>query len=370
MDRIDRVAREAFGFEALRPGQREAIESVLAGRDTLVVMSTGSGKSAIYQIAGLLTEGATVVVSPLIALQRDQVDDLAERAAGRSGAAQLQPAGVGARPRAGRAGRERARVPVPGARAARQRGGPGRAVRRAAVAARDRRGALHLRVGPRLPARVPAGRRGRRGARPPADPRPDRDGGPARARRDRRAARPARPGGPRARLRPAQHPPRGRALPRRAGGRAQAARAAGRRRGGAEAGDRLRRHPPPGRGARGVAVRARRHRRLLPRRHARGRARRGAGALHGLGARGRGRHHRVRHGHRQGGRALGLPQRGLRVARRLLPGDRARRPRRGAARTRGSSTAARTSGCGASSRPAATWRSTRSRRCSPRSPAA
>jgi ATP-dependent DNA helicase RecQ len=86
-DRIERVAREAFGFGALRPGQREAIESVLAGRDTLVVMSTGSGKSAIYQIAGLLTEGATVVVSPLIALQRDQVEDLAERAVG--GAAQI-----------------------------------------------------------------------------------------------------------------------------------------------------------------------------------------------------------------------------------------------------------------------------------------
>ena len=86
-DRIDRAAREAFGFDSLRPGQREAIESVLAGRDTLVVMSTGSGKSAIYQIAGLLIDGATVVVSPLIALQRDQVDDLADRAAG--GAAQL-----------------------------------------------------------------------------------------------------------------------------------------------------------------------------------------------------------------------------------------------------------------------------------------
>jgi ATP-dependent DNA helicase RecQ len=86
-DRIDRVAREAFGFEALRPGQREAIESVLAGRDTLVVMSTGSGKSAIYQIAGLLIEGATVVVSPLIALQRDQVEDLEGPSAG--GAAQL-----------------------------------------------------------------------------------------------------------------------------------------------------------------------------------------------------------------------------------------------------------------------------------------
>ena len=86
-DHVDRVAREAFGFAALRPGQREAIDAVLAGRDTLVVMSTGSGKSAIYQIAGLLTPGTTVVVSPLIALQRDQVEDLRERAAG--GAAQL-----------------------------------------------------------------------------------------------------------------------------------------------------------------------------------------------------------------------------------------------------------------------------------------
>src|SRR4051794_999101 len=86
-DRVDRVAHEVFGFTELRAGQREAIESVLDRRDTLVVMSTGAGKSAIYQIAGLLIEGATVVVSPLIALQRDQVDDLAERAAG--GAAQL-----------------------------------------------------------------------------------------------------------------------------------------------------------------------------------------------------------------------------------------------------------------------------------------
>jgi ATP-dependent DNA helicase RecQ len=84
---IDRVAREAFGYSELRPGQREAIESALAGHDALVVMSTGSGKSAIYQIAGLLTPGATVVVSPLIALQRDQVDSLRRVAAG--GAAQL-----------------------------------------------------------------------------------------------------------------------------------------------------------------------------------------------------------------------------------------------------------------------------------------
>ena len=76
------MAREALGFRALRPGQLEAIESVLRGRDTLAVLATGSGKSAIYEIAGLLIPGATLVVSPLIALQRDQVDKLRERALG------------------------------------------------------------------------------------------------------------------------------------------------------------------------------------------------------------------------------------------------------------------------------------------------
>src|SRR3954468_15937706 len=88
--RIERVAREAFGFATLRPGQEEAIAGALAGRDTLLVMSTGAGKSAVYQIAGLLTPGATIVVSPLIALQRDQVEALRDRAAG--GAAQLNSA--------------------------------------------------------------------------------------------------------------------------------------------------------------------------------------------------------------------------------------------------------------------------------------
>ncbi len=73
-DRIDEIALERFGFATLRPGQREAIEAVLEGRDTVAIMSTGSGKTAIYQIAGQLLEGATVVVSPLIALQRDQVE--------------------------------------------------------------------------------------------------------------------------------------------------------------------------------------------------------------------------------------------------------------------------------------------------------
>jgi ATP-dependent DNA helicase RecQ len=71
-----RTARQAFGWDQLRPGQLEAMESVLAGRDTLVVMPTGSGKSAIYQVPALLLPGPTVVVSPLIALQRDQVAGL------------------------------------------------------------------------------------------------------------------------------------------------------------------------------------------------------------------------------------------------------------------------------------------------------
>jgi ATP-dependent DNA helicase RecQ len=75
---VDDLVREVFGFPSLRPGQRSAIESVLAGRDTLAVLPTGSGKSAIYQVAGLLTDGPTVIVSPLIALQRDQVAAIRE----------------------------------------------------------------------------------------------------------------------------------------------------------------------------------------------------------------------------------------------------------------------------------------------------
>jgi ATP-dependent DNA helicase RecQ len=65
-----------FGFDHLRPGQQEAILSILDKRDTLVVMPTGSGKSAIYQIAGMLLRGSVLVLSPLIALQKDQVDSI------------------------------------------------------------------------------------------------------------------------------------------------------------------------------------------------------------------------------------------------------------------------------------------------------
>jgi ATP-dependent DNA helicase RecQ len=81
---VNRVAQELLGYEQLRPGQEEAITAVLHGPDTLAVMPTGSGKSAIYQIAGALIPGATIVVSPLIALQRDQVEAIAGMDAGRA----------------------------------------------------------------------------------------------------------------------------------------------------------------------------------------------------------------------------------------------------------------------------------------------
>ena len=79
--RIEDVARERLGHESLRPGQLEAVRSIVGGRDTLCVMSTGSGKSAIYQLAGFLMDGPTVVVSPLIALQQDQMEAVEEEAA-------------------------------------------------------------------------------------------------------------------------------------------------------------------------------------------------------------------------------------------------------------------------------------------------
>ena len=71
--RLDDLARERFGFDSLRDHQREAVAAVMDGRDVLAVVPTGGGKSAIYQLAGLLLDGPTVVVSPLIALQQDQV---------------------------------------------------------------------------------------------------------------------------------------------------------------------------------------------------------------------------------------------------------------------------------------------------------
>ncbi|PPF38957.1 recombinase RecQ [Rathayibacter sp. AY1A2] len=72
-DSVSRIAREDFGWSSLLPGQREAIESAASGRDTLLVLATGGGKSAVYQIAGAERGGVVLVVSPLVALQADQL---------------------------------------------------------------------------------------------------------------------------------------------------------------------------------------------------------------------------------------------------------------------------------------------------------
>lgn len=71
--------RTYFGFESLRPGQDAVVETVMAGRDALVIMPTGGGKSLCYQLPALCKEGVTLVVSPLIALMKDQVDALVRR---------------------------------------------------------------------------------------------------------------------------------------------------------------------------------------------------------------------------------------------------------------------------------------------------
>ena len=79
LDDARAVLRARFGFPEFRPGQERAVASVLAGRDTLVVLPTGGGKSVCYQIPALVLPGLTVVLSPLISLMKDQVDALTAR---------------------------------------------------------------------------------------------------------------------------------------------------------------------------------------------------------------------------------------------------------------------------------------------------
>ena len=78
MGPMDGLLAEIFGFAAFRPGQEEIATSVLNGLDTLAIMPTGGGKSLCFQLPALLRPGITVVISPLIALMRDQVRALRE----------------------------------------------------------------------------------------------------------------------------------------------------------------------------------------------------------------------------------------------------------------------------------------------------
>ena len=77
-----RVLRDQFGHESFRPGQEQIIRALLDKRDVLALLPTGAGKSLVYQLAAQLLPGLTIVVSPLLALMQDQVEDLQQRGVG------------------------------------------------------------------------------------------------------------------------------------------------------------------------------------------------------------------------------------------------------------------------------------------------
>ncbi len=79
MDDLEQHLWQWFGFRRFRAGQRQIVQALLEGRDAVVVMPTGSGKSLCFQLPALIMEGTTIVVSPLIALMKDQVDALRAR---------------------------------------------------------------------------------------------------------------------------------------------------------------------------------------------------------------------------------------------------------------------------------------------------
>src|SRR3954451_23862015 len=76
---LDEALYKHFGYSEFRPGQREVLECLLNGHDVLAVFPTGAGKSLTYQLAALMLPGTAIIVSPLIALMRDQVVDLRSR---------------------------------------------------------------------------------------------------------------------------------------------------------------------------------------------------------------------------------------------------------------------------------------------------
>ena len=77
--KVESFLEDVFGFDEFRPGQREVVDQLLAGRSALAVFPTGSGKSLCFQLPALMLEGMTLVVSPLIALMKDQIDFLVEQ---------------------------------------------------------------------------------------------------------------------------------------------------------------------------------------------------------------------------------------------------------------------------------------------------
>ena len=74
MTKLNQALRKYFGYDQFRGDQEEIITNILAGNNTFVIMPTGGGKSMCYQLPALLSEGTAIIVSPLIALMKNQVD--------------------------------------------------------------------------------------------------------------------------------------------------------------------------------------------------------------------------------------------------------------------------------------------------------
>ena len=150
------LLRDTFGLSEFRPGQEEVIGHLLAGRSAAAVFPTGGGKSLCYQLPALLLPGVTLVVSPLIALMKEQID----RSQARGIAAERLDSTLDADEV-----RRRHRTTLRAAgcacstsppSASTTSGSASRMLRTRDVAVRRRRGPLHLRMGPQLPARLPA----------------------------------------------------------------------------------------------------------------------------------------------------------------------------------------------------------------------
>ena len=103
--RLNRTLRSVFGHDRMREAQEPVIANVLAGRNTLAILPTGAGKSMCYQLPALALPGRTLVVSPLIALMKDQVDKLNDAGIGAIALNSAQNAEQQSRSRDGAAGR-------------------------------------------------------------------------------------------------------------------------------------------------------------------------------------------------------------------------------------------------------------------------
>ena len=330
------MLREVFGFTSFRGSQEAIVDRVVAGHDTVVLMPTGGGKSLCYQLPALVRPGVGIVVSPLIALMHDQVEALrllGVRAAFWNSTSSFEESSAVRRDLlAGEldllyVAPERLLMPSFLAFLNDAASGPGHR------AVRDRRGALRVAVGPRLPPGVPPDRRRHLALPARAAHRAHRHRRRAHPSRDPPAAAARRRDRVRLELRPAQHPLRRRGEERRAGAAAALPRDRQRRRGL----PRLGRHrllpvaQAHRRDRRAAAQQGlRRHR--LPRRALQRRARGGSAAVPPRRRRDRGGDHRVRHGHRQARRPLRRARRPAQEPRGLLPGDRPRGPRRRAGR--------------------------------------